>query len=58
MKSMAASRRASPPRSELEPPADWVSHLELVELFQRRAVYEPVVVEIAPLFYRLEAITA
>lgn len=55
---MATTRQASPPRSELETPANWVSHLELVELFQRRAVYEPVVVEIALLFYRLEVIIA
>ena len=53
---MATIRRASPSRPELEPPANGVSQLELVDLFHRRAVLELVVVEIAPLFYRLEAI--
>lgn len=55
---MATIRRASLPRPELEPPADGVSHLELVELFQRRAAYELLVAEIAPLFNLLEAIIA
>jgi len=55
---MATIRRASPPRPGPKPPANGVSHLELIELFHRRAVHELVVLQIPPLFYRLEAIIA
>jgi hypothetical protein len=55
---MASTRRVTKARPELEPPANTVSQLELVDFFHRRSVHELVVVEIAPGIYRLEAIIA
>lgn len=55
---MVTTRRVKKAAPELEPPTNQVSQADLVDLLHRRAVHELVIVEIAPLLYRIEAIIA
>jgi hypothetical protein len=57
---MASTRRRGPTKAQqdLEPPSNVLSQLELVELFHKKAVIELIVVEFAPVCYRLEAIVS